>query len=277
MFGLPEATRGPGPRRRRHPARAAQARAGPGRRPDLHRPAGRAPPRRSGSGWPTGWCRPARRGQPRSSWRGRSRRNSPVAVRAAKQALRQRRRARPGGRRWTSRTRPGGRRPLSADRREGIAAFTEKRAPPGRAGEPESGPAGDGTGGRHGRELICPRGSRCARSGRGTGCRTRTRCRPGQDRADRPALRRPACAGSRPSRSSGPRRSRRWPTRTRSGRGSTRAPAVRYSALVPNLRGRPAGAGRRVHRDRGRGVGLGHAQPQERQPRHRASRSTTSP
>ena len=39
---------------------------------------------------------------------------------------------------------------------------------------------------------------------------------------------------------------------------------------------RTARAGRRLHRDRGRRLGVGHAQPQERQPLDRRSRSTTS-
>ena len=58
-----------------------------------------------------------------------------------------------------------------------------------------------------------------------------------QGRAGRRAVARPASGGSRPCRSCTPRRSRRWPTPPRSGPRSQRNPDVRYSALVPNLRG----------------------------------------
>ena len=51
---------------------------------------------------------------------------------------------------------------------------------------------------------------------------------------------------------------------------------VRYSALVPNLRGAERALAAGLHRDRGGRVGLGHAQPQERQPPP-TSPSTRSP
>ena len=51
--------------------------------------------------------------------------------------------------------------------------------------------------------------------------------------------------------------------------GIRRSDAVRYSALGPEPARRPPGAGRRADRDRGRRLGLGHAQPQERQPVYR--------
>jgi hydroxymethylglutaryl-CoA lyase len=47
---------------------------------------------------------------------------------------------------------------------------------------------------------------------------------------------------------------------------ATRAPSVRYSALVPNLRGALRAPGRGLHRAGGGRVRLGDAQPQERQP-----------
>ena len=96
---------------------------------------------------------------------------------------------------------------------------------------------------------------------------------PGADRRQGPPARRAVRhrrrAGSRRSRSCTRRRSRRWPTPTRSGRGADKAPGRAVLRAGPELPGRAAGARRRVPRDRGGGVGLRHAQPAQRQPVHR--------
>ncbi len=56
-----------------------------------------------------------------------------------------------------------------------------------------------------------------------------------------------------------------------------REPSVRYSALVPNMRGADARDRGRVQRDRGRRVRVEHPQPQERQPDAPTNHSSRSP
>ena len=115
---------------------------------------------------------------PRWSWPGTIAANSPVAVRAAKRAMRQRVGGRPGrgaghrGRRLADRRavrRPArGHRGVQREARSRLAGRVSP-ASPDRSHHERRRPHS---------ELTCPAASRCAKSGRGTDCRTRTRCRP---------------------------------------------------------------------------------------------------
>src|SRR5262249_23321743 len=145
--------------------------------------------------------------------------NSPVAVRAAKRAIR-----RGWGismpealdvedAAWRATV-------MSGDRRGGVAGVQDKRGPH-RAGQGER---GGGGGGRARTGPPADGSAGCARWARGMGCKTRTRCRPPRKSHSSTSWPRPGWAGSRPSRSCMPKRSRRWPTRTRCGRASPRTP-----------------------------------------------------